>query len=802
MRPWIGLYFIMFFGGSLGYSQTISVKDAQTNVPLEHVHIQVNNGSPIQLTNLRGEIVLKNLQERDSIYISRMGYIPKRLAASILRMDSSILLQSVLLTDEIIVTAARWQKSKSEVPEKISVIDKEEIAFQSPQTAADLLGVSGEVFIQKSQLGGGSPMIRGFATNRLLYTIDGIRMNTAIFRAGNIQNVISLDPFAIEGVEVLFGPGSVPYGSDAIGGVMNFRTMNPSFASDKPIEVNGGANVRYSTANQEKTGHFDFSISGKNWAALTSVSSHNFNNLRMGSHGPKDYLRTFYVTRMDSIDRIVANEDPHVQNPTGYQQINLMQKIRFSPKPQWDIQYGFHFSETTNYSRYDRLSETSIDKKPVFAVWDYGPQKWQMNHLEISHLNNFLLFDKMTIRMAHQFFEESRIDRRFNHHRLRTQVEQVNAWSLNADFKKTMGTQDVEYGLEAIRNDVLSRSSAVNILNGTPMQVADRYPQSNWQSYAAFANYQVKLSNKHLLQAGLRYNLFSIQSNFKRSLEFYPFDFEQVQLQNAAVTGNLAYIYRPSTDCTIRAILANGFRAPNVDDMGKIFDFQVGEVVVPNYNLKPEYAYNAEVGIVKAFNDRLRLEFTAYYTLLQNAMVRRPISINGSDSIMFDGSMAKTFAVQNAAHATVFGFHSGFELKILPQLSLNSKVNYQRGKEEMDNGDISPSRHAAPWFGISRLTFKKDKVDIQLYSVYTGAVLYKNLNEEERNKTFLYAKDENGNPFSPAWFTINLKTQYYFSEKLWLSVGIENIGDLRYQPYSSGIAAPGRNVIMSIRANI
>src|SRR5690606_22275722 len=96
-----------------------------------------------------------------------------------------------------------------------------------PQTAADMLAGSGEVFVQKSQLGGGSPMIRGFATNRLLYAVDGVRMNTAIFRAGNLQNVINLDPFATESVEVIFGPGSVMYGRDAIGGVMSFQTLMP-----------------------------------------------------------------------------------------------------------------------------------------------------------------------------------------------------------------------------------------------------------------------------------------------------------------------------------------------------------------------------------------------------------------------------------------------------------------------------------------------------------------------------------------------------------------------------------------------
>lgn len=141
--------------------------------------------------------------------------------------------------EEVVVSATKWQQKKNDLPYKITTIKAEAIELQNPQTAADLLGISGKVFIQKSQQGGGSPMIRGFATNRLLYTVDGVRMNTAIFRGGNIQNVISLDGFAMENVEVLFGPNSVIYGSDAIGGVMSFQTVKPKFATTENTTVSG-----------------------------------------------------------------------------------------------------------------------------------------------------------------------------------------------------------------------------------------------------------------------------------------------------------------------------------------------------------------------------------------------------------------------------------------------------------------------------------------------------------------------------------------------------------------------------------
>src|SRR5699024_3214776 len=159
-----------------------------------------------------------------------------------------------------------------EIPQRITRIDKREVQFKNPQTSADLLQSSGKVFVQKSQLGGGSPMIRGFAANSVLIAVDGIRMNNAIFRSGNLQNVISIDPNAMANTEVLIGPGSVIYGSDALGGVMNLQTKEPQLSyskEEKAIGVNGMA--RYSSANNERTFHADASLGFEKWGLLSSI---------------------------------------------------------------------------------------------------------------------------------------------------------------------------------------------------------------------------------------------------------------------------------------------------------------------------------------------------------------------------------------------------------------------------------------------------------------------------------------------------------------------------------------------------
>lgn len=786
----------------VGNAQIIIVKDREALKPIAMASISGHEIAKYETTDAGGRVDISSFVGAEKIEIRCIGYSTVTTSYEELEQLGFVVMMESSRShfDEIVVSATRWGQSLRSTPSKISVILPKDVALYNPQTAADLLGSSGEVFIQKSQQGGGSPMIRGFATHRLLYAVDGVRMNNAIFRAGNIQQVISLDPFAIENTEVFFGPGSVIYGSDAIGGVMSFQTMTPRLLRDERPMISGNAASRFSSANNEFTNHFDINLGGKKWASVTGFTYSNFGDLKMGRHGPDEYLKTFYVQRVDEADKVFENTSPKVQIPTGYQQMNLMQKFRFKPSDNWDFQYGFHYSETSEYSRYDRLIEKTSNGLPRAAVWNYGPQIWMMKNLLMSYKANQKVFDQMTIRLAKQYFEESRIDRRFNHHRLKTQLEEVDAYSFNADFEKSANKHRVLYGLEYVYNDVKSKGSAIDIRNGNPIAVPDRYPASTWRSYAAYLNYQYSASDHLMMQLGARFNAFDIQSDFSRHLEFYPFDFTDSSIKNNAITGSLGFVYSPDGSLKVSVNAGTGFRAPNVDDIGKIFDFASGEVVVPNAALSAEYAYSGELNVAKIFGDVLKLDISAFYTYLDNAMVRRPFQVNGRDSIIYNGELSKVFAIQNASFGNVYGFNAGLELTLAAGISLTSRYNYQIGKEELEDGELSPSRHAAPAFGTTRLTFRQDKLTMQIYADYSAGVSFENLNFEQRGKPVIYAKDTAGNPFSPSWYTINVKAMYQFHEHFTISTGVENLADQRYRPYSSGLTAPGRNFIISLKA--
>ena len=702
---------------------------------------------------------------------------------------------------EVIISANRWKQYSKDVPQKVSIISQAKVALHNPQTAADLLTISGKIFMQKSQQGGGSPMIRGFATNRLLYAVDGIRMNTAIFRGGNIQNVISLDPFATEQTEVVFGPGSVMYGSDAIGGVMSFQTLTPQFSSTTKSIVSGNAVSRFSSSNIEKTGHFDVNVGWKNWATITSITSNEFGDLKMGSHGPEEYLRPFYVQRQNGVDVVVTNEDPLVQKPTAYSQVNFMQKFRFQPNENWDFQYGLHFSETSSYSRYDRHIRYNSLGLPRYGEFYYGPQKWIMNNLNITHQSNSKLFDEMVLRLAHQFFEESRVSRNINNSNREIRTEKVNAYSINVDFSKAISlTHKAYYGVEYVFNDVNSTGINQNIVAGTSQAGPSRYPQATWQSMGVFVNNQYLVTDKTSLQAGLRYNKYILKADFDTT--FYPFPFTEAHIDNGSLTGSAGIVFRPTDKWVISSNVATAFRSPNVDDVGKVFDSEPGSVVIPNPNLEAEYAYNVDLNVAKMFGKSVKVDVSTYYTLLDNALVRRDFTLNGASEIVYDGELSQVQAIQNAAKANVYGIQAGVEVKLPTGFRFSTDLNFQKGEEELDNGDKSPSRHAAPFFGISRVGYANSKVDLELNFQFSDKVAFKDLAEEEKGKKEIYARDRNGNPYSPSWYTLNLKSMYKLTENFTLTAGIENITDQRYRPYSSGIVAPGKNIILAVRATL
>ena len=792
---------LLFVCCQLANGQLVFVCDSKTGKPVEGVVIFADQFSV--LTNKEGKADITSFKDASRITFSHSSYVGLRTNYQNLWSTNFVvrLLEDPVRIDEIVVSASRREQSRLEIPNKIITINRKDIDFQNPQTAADLLEYKSGVFVQKSQMGGGSPMIRGFSANRLLLVVDGIRMNNAIYRNGNLQNVISLDAGSIESTEVIFGPGSVIYGSDALGGVMSYQTLKPKLSSSEEYDRRGSVFARYSGANFEKTVHGDVNFGSAKWAGLVSLTYTDFDDLKMGKDGPAEYLRPQYVldnSFTDSgSDQIISNPDPRKQVYSGYSQFNSMFKLRYRPTEKLDLNYAFHYSATSDIPRYDRLIQYGGGVLK-YGDWYYGPQIWRLHSLQLAYTEKNSLFDRINVLAGWQNYTESRLDRKLNKKELSERTEQVDVFSLNIDLDKTIDRQNViYYGFEGTFNHVGSEGISNNLLTGDSKKIDTRYPDGSTSgSLAAYLSYKWLLNRHFTIHAGGRYTFTALEGTF--SNEFYDFPFSGFSNKHGAATGNVGIVYHPTGDWQLNASASTGFRSPNIDDIAKVFESTPGNVMVPNTDLKPEYARNVEIGIIRRFQKVAKFELDAFYTFLDDAMVRSDFSFNGQDSIIYDGSLSKVEAIVNADFARIYGGSFSMELFFVPRLSMKNSLSYTWGEDSF--GD--PLRHAAPFFGSSHLSFSEEKYKIVLYARFNGEISNAGLSPSEKEKPEIYAVDENGKPYSPAWWTLNLKTSFQLSENFSLNAGLENILNKRYRPYSSGIVSGGRSLILSMKYNL
>ena len=783
-------------------AQEVVIIDQTTNDPIAGVVAYNKSKSKSIMSDLDGKIVLDSFGTNENIFFQHISYLNFSIKKSKINKIINLKHRTQNL-DEIVISASKFEQSKRDIPQKVISIDAEKIKFANPQTSADLLESTGNIYMQKSQLGGGSPMIRGFSTNRLLITVDGVRMNNAIFRGGNLQNVISVDPFMIQNTEVTLGAGSVVYGSDAIGGVMSFYTKKPQPSYSDSLFFKANIAGRYSTANNEKTGHIDLNFGLKKWAFLSSVSYTDFDDLRMGSHGPDEYLRPEYVETINGEDIMAVNDNPLVQKPTGYDQINFLQKVRYEPSENYSFDLGVYYTTTSAYSRYDRLIRYRGDNLRS-AEWNYGPQSWFMTNLQLTKLSSDSnLYDKIHASAAYQNFQESRIDRDFQTEDRSIAEETVDALSFNLDLEKQLSSEtELFYGFEYVYNKITSSGESFNIETNQSIDALSRYPNgSDWQSIAAYTSLKYKPNPKFVFQTGLRYNHIISNADFTENNVYLNLPFNEARIDAGAFTGTAGISWLPNDTMTWKLNASSAFRAPNMDDIGKVFDSEPGSVVVPNNDLKPEYAYGGELGLNLNFDQTFTLDIATYYTYLDNALVRRDFTINGQSEIEYNGELSNVQAIQNASKAWIYGFEVGAQLNLSKQLKLTSQYNVVGGTED-DNGIEVPVRHTAPNFGNTHLVWQNEKFQVDAFAVYNNELSFYQLAPSEVEKDYIYALDANGNPYSPSWYTLNLRAKYKITEAATVVASLENITDQRYKTYSSGIASAGRNFIVSFQYSL
>jgi len=692
--------FIVLISGVI-FGQEITILDKKTGKKVKNVTIY-NKSKTISLTTDNNGLADVSTFKNDEIIIfSHLSYANYRVTKAVLRKQNFTVYlnkQSEQL-DEIVISVFKKEEKSKRIAEQVAVLSSKKIQKFSPQTSADLLAIIPGIKVQKSQFGGGSPVIRGMESNRVLLVVDGVRMNNAIYRKGHLQSSITIAPNLLDKIEVVFGPSSVIYGSDALGGVIHYYTKTPKLSEKE--EVKSQFFSRFSSVNQEITTNVSAEVSFNNWASFTSISYSDFGELKAGknrSHGFSDWGKVFYYSENvngNYNENPTENSDPNLLRNTGYNQTDVLQKFFVPLSKNTDLKINLQYSTSSNIQRFDRLTEirdiTDVSSLK-FAEWSYGPQKRLLisSQLLLSPNKNWL--ESGTITTAYQNLQESRIQRKFGSLDRSHREESVVVFSVNGDFYVPLTedkTRTLSYGFEFAYNDVSSNAygQTLHISNGEVngfsdnFKVQSRYPDggSNYLSSSLYVGYKQDVNSKSTLNSGIRFTNTTLNATWIDET-FIQLSDNDISANNSAITTTIGYVYKPNKNWQLNSVLSSGFRSPNIDDVGRVRE-KSGDVTVPNINVKPEFAYNAEVGIQKYFNDRkFRLSANVFYTLLDNYIIRDRFIINGSDQVLFDGEYGNAVANQNRGNAFISGYTISYLGKLSHAWNTSGFITYTKGR--------------------------------------------------------------------------------------------------------------------------
>ena len=718
--------------------------------------------------------------------------------------------------DEITVIGNRQTEQLMHLPQTVSVLSSEDLSFLSSQTTADILSQSGLLTVQKSQQGGGSPSIRGFEASRILLVVDGVRMNNLIYRAGHLQNLITVDPGSLDRIELLYGPASVSYGSDALGGVIVMSTPTPKFASaEQSVNFFGSVSARYNSINDGSTLHADFNIGGQKFASFTSVSYNDFGNLRSGKSknpflpdGDSYIYRKYIVKHVDGVDRLIPNLKYWHQLGSGYKQYDILQKFSYRPSERFEHGLNLQFSNTNNVPRYDRLTDMSKGK-PKFAQWYYGPQTRLLTAYTLN-TTKWAGADEANLNISYQFIEESRHNRKLNDPWLGSRIERVNVAALSTDWIKYLGSHRLHAGIDGSLQFLSSKAHATDINTRARKSLDTRYPDgdNHMHNIDVFLTHTWKISPRLTMTDGARVGYSSLRSTFLTD-EFYPFAsmIGTVRQDNPTYSLSVGLAYNPTAPWKLGVNVSTAYRVPNIDDLAKVFDSEPGTVILPNPDVRPEQTLNADINVATFKKGAVEWSASVFGTYMFDAITLAPSMFDGKDEIDYDGTPSKIYTTHNSSRAYIVGAQTRLSIEMGRNLGANANLTYTYGNYlKSDDMDSMPLDHVAPLYGKVGVTFVSNnrRVNADAYSLFNARKPFSqyNMNGED-NAGYATQNGLAGTDFKgmPAWFTLNLRASYRPDDIVLLEAGLENILDTEYRVFASGINAPGRNFFASIKVN-
>ncbi len=685
-------------------------------------------------------------------------------AAGDLAAETNALERSRARLPDVLVTASRKEKSTLDLPYATDSFTGGDITGRRlARTTPEILREVPGVMVQKTGPAQASPYIRGFTGYRTLFLIDGVRLNNATFREGPNQYWGTVDPFVIDDFEIVKGPSSVLYGSDAIGGTVNALTASPfDLRSQNPY--GGRLHYRHSTAEDSHIFRAEGrSVIDGNFGIQAGVSYKSFGDLKTGGG---DVKNSGYDERdFDVKAEYRFNEETRLI--LAHQSVNQDDAWRVHATV-----YGERFHGTAAGDEKRRVLDQS--------------RSLSYARFEQESIGGFV--DEMDITLSHHFQGETR-------HRIKrdssSDYQGVDVHTLGASVQLLSESACGEwiYGVDYYRDFVDSFSQQYKKEGGLKSRglqgpVGD---DSAYDTFGAYVQNTLPLHERLDLVLGGRYTYARADVGEYQNPATGAADSMSDEWHNFAGSARLVYKVLPERGVSVFAGVSQGFRAPNLSDLSRLDTARSNETEIPSTDLEPEEYLSLESG-VKVEAERLTLCAAYFYTDITDMIVRTPTgrTLDGKTEV------AKT----NAGDGYIHGMELSGAYEVVDTWTLWGGLTWIYGAVDTyptsePEKSREPMSRLMPLTGTAGLRWDAtERCWIETFAVMADKA--DKLSTSDRRDTQRIPPGG-----TPGYAVFSVRGGYRLTGELSLTAACENIGNADYRIHGSGINESGRNFILA-----
>lgn len=656
------------------------------------------------------------------------------------------------------MTASRVEEAGFDAPYSLNIISDDALRDKSVRTPTEALrGIPG-VMPQKTSLGQGSPYIRGFTGYHNVYLVDGIRLNNSTFRSGPNQYWNTIDPLSLSRIEVVKGPGSVLYGSDAVGGVLNAITKGPQGYADG-FHSGGLLSYRISSAERSEIGRVEaYATWDRKLGLYLGGSLKDFGDLQAGHE----------VGR---------------QHDTGYDEWDGDFKAEYFINPDTRIVVGHQHVTQDDVPRTHRTIY-GIDWEGLAPGTDLRhdlTQERELTYVQLHAENLKSWVEAVHLSLSWQEQDETLRRVRANGRYSREGFE-VGTLGASLQLESLTPIGKLVYGVDEYRDNVHSFSTA-NAIQGP---VAD---DATYGLTGLFIQDIIPVHEQFDLTLGGRYE--HARAHADKVLDPTTNLATTVDGHWDSFVGGARGVYHVdrARHWNLFGGVSQGFRAPNLSDLTRFDVARTNEIETPSLSLKPEHFLSYEVG-AKAEYQNFALQASYFYTVIEDMIVRQPTGnvIGGSNEV----------TKRNAGNGFIHGVEVAPSWRFHPQLTAFGGLTWMTGQVQ----DYPTAAPNLEWEPVSRLMPTSGQIGLRwdhpgkrLWAEVTGTFAGRQdrLSADDTRDTSRIPPDG-----TPGYAVLSMRTGCQVTKNTDITFSIENVTDADYRTHGSGINEPGRNFIFAL----